>query len=230
MFDFIVVVASIPDLVGINFVGTSILRVLRLGRVLRLFKKAKGLRAIFATCVLAMVSIFQVIFLIFMLMFVYAVLGMTLFQDYETKTMTGRNENFRDFGASLAVLFRVITRDNWKRTMFDTMECAYDVDGIAANCTRVVVPALFFVTFILMGSYVLVSLITAAILEKFTEAAIEEGLLSTANLFTTVRRKLLLDMFSMKLKLRLAQEKALSKGRSVQSSFGRKRDNKEKKR
>jgi len=230
VFDFIVVVASIPDLVGINFVGTSILRVLRLGRVLRLFKKAKGLRAIFATCVLAMVSIFQVIFLIFMLMFVYAVLGMTLFQDYETKTMTGRNENFRDFGASLAVLFRVITRDNWKRTMFDTMECAYDVDGIAANCTRVVVPALFFVTFILMGSYVLVSLITAAILEKFTEAAIEEGLLSTANLFTTVRRKLLLDMFSMKLKLRLAQEKALSKGRSVQSSFGRKRDNKEKKR
>ena len=78
-------------------------------------------------------------------------------------------------------------------------------------------------SFILMGSYVLVSLIIAAILDKFTEAAVEEGLLSTANIFTTVKRKLLLDTFSNKLKIKLAQHKALSRGRDGQNAIGRKR-------
>lgn len=223
VFDFVVVMSSIPDLVGVDFVGTAILRVMRLGRVLRLFRQAKGLRAVFNTCVKSIESVFHVVFLIFMLMFVYAVLGMSLFEDYETKTFTGRQENFRDFGASLAVLLRVITRDNWKRTMFDTMECDYDIDGVAANCNRVIIPALFFMSFILMGSYVLMSLIIAAILDKFTESAVDEGLLSTANIFTTVKRKLLLDTFANKLKMKLAQHKALSKGRDGQNAIGRKR-------
>jgi hypothetical protein len=136
-------------------------------------------------------------------MFVYAVLGMNLFGDYETTYPSGRVENFRNFGASLMVLLRVITRDNWKRIMFDTMKCEYNVDGVAANCSYIFVPALFFTSFILLGAYVLLSLIIASILDKFTENAVNEGLLSTANIFVTVRRKLLLDTFSTKLKMKL---------------------------
>ena len=63
--------------------------------------------------------------------------------------------------------------------------------------------ALFFTSFILLGAYVLLSLIIASILDKFTENAVNEGLLSTANIFVTVRRKLLLDTFSTKLKMKL---------------------------
>jgi hypothetical protein len=77
------------------------------------------------------------------------------------------------------------------------------VDGIAANCRYIFVPALFFMSFILMGAYVLLSLIIASILDKFAENAVKEGLLSTANIFVTVRRKLLLDTFSTRLKMKL---------------------------
>jgi len=203
VFDFIIVVASIPDLAGVDFAGTTVLRVIRLGRALRLFKQAKGLRTVFNTLLSSFESAFNVVFLIFMLMFVYAVLGMNLFGDYETTYPSGRVENFRNFGASLMVLLRVITRDNWKRIMFDTMKCEYNVDGVAANCSYIFVPALFFTSFILLGAYVLLSLIIASILDKFTENAVNEGLLSTANIFVTVRRKLLLDTFSTKLKMKL---------------------------
>lgn len=204
-FDFIIVVASIPDLAGADFLGTTVLRVIRLGRVLRLFKQAKGLRAVFDTCLNSVESAFNVIFLIFMLMFVYAVLGMNLFGDYETleSLRTGRVENFRNFGSSLMVLLRVITRDEWKRIMIDTMKCEYDFDGVAANCTRIFIPAIYFTSFILMGAYFLLSLIIAVILNKFTENAANEGLLSTANIFVTIRRKLLLDMFTSKMKMKV---------------------------
>lgn len=204
-FDFIIVVASIPDLAGADFLGTTVLRVIRLGRVLRLFKQAKGLRAVFDTCLNSVESAFNVIFLIFMLMFVYAVLGMSLFGDYETveSLRTGRVENFRNFGSSLMVLLRVITRDEWKRIMIDTMKCEYDFDGVAANCTRIFVPAIYFTSFILVGAYFLLSLIIAVILNKFTENAANEGLLSTANIFVTIRRKLLLDMFTSKMKMKV---------------------------
>ena len=204
-FDFIIVVASIPDLAGADFLGTTVLRVIRLGRVLRLFKQAKGLRAVFDTCLNSVESAFNVIFLIFMLMFVYAVLGMSLFGDYETveSLRTGRVENFRNFGSSLMVLLRVITRDEWKRIMIDTMKCEYDFDGVAANCTRIFVPAIYFTSFILVGAYFLLSLIIAVILNKFTENAANEGLLSTANIVVTIRRKLLLDMFTSKMKMKV---------------------------
>ena len=204
-FDFIIVVASIPDLAGADFLGTTVLRVIRLGRVLRLFKQAKGLRAVFDTCLNSVESAFNVIFLIFMLMFVYAVLGMSLFGEYDTveSLRTGRVENFRNFGSSLMVLLRVITRDEWKRIMIDTMKCEYDFDGVAANCTRIFVPAIYFTSFILMGAYFLLSLIIAVILNKFTENAANEGLLSTANIFVTIRRKLLLDMFTSKMKMKV---------------------------
>jgi hypothetical protein len=204
-FDFIIVMASIPDLAGADFLGTTVLRVIRLGRVLRLFKQAKGLRAVFDTCLNSVESAFNVIFLIFMLMFVYAVLGMSLFGDYETveSLRTGRVENFRSFGSSLMVLLRVITRDEWKRIMIDTMKCEYNLDGVAANCTRVFVPAIYFTSFILIGAYFLLSLIIAVILNKFTENAANEGLLSTANIFVTIRRKLLLDMFTSKMKMKV---------------------------
>lgn len=205
VFDFIVVVSSIPDLAGVDFVGTNVLRVFRLGRVLRLFKQARGLRVIFNTCLLSFESAFHVIFLIFMLMFVYAVLGMNIFGDYDTHHVVGRVENFRNFGTSLLILLRVFTRDNWKRVMYDTMKCDYDVDDAVANCHRIVVPALYFTSFIMIGVYLLLSLIIAAILDTFTQNAIAEGLLSTSNIFVTIRRKLLLDTFSTKLQMKLEQ-------------------------
>jgi hypothetical protein len=101
------------------------------------------------------------------------------------------------------VLLRVITRDEWKRIMIDTMKCEYNLDGVAANCTRVFVPAIYFTSFILIGAYFLLSLIIAVILNKFTENAANEGLLSTANIFVTIRRKLLLDMFTSKMKMKV---------------------------
>lgn len=219
VFDFIIVVASVPDLVGADFVGTTVLRVIRLGRVLRLFKQAKGLRAVFNTLVSSVESVLHVLFLIFMLMFVYAVLGMNLFADYDTNEPTGRIENFRNFGSSMMVLVRVLTRDNWKRTMFDTMKCSYDVGGVAANCTRLIIPAIYFTSFIFFGAYVLLSLVIAIILSKFTENAVNEGLFSTANIFVTIRRKLLLDTFVTRLRKKL-DEADEARGRPTRRAKG----------
>ena len=62
------------------------------------------------------------------------------------------------------------------------------------------VPPLFFIAFLLLGSMVLLNLIIAVILDRFVDSAASEGLLSTSNFFDAIQRKLLLDGFLNKLK------------------------------
>ena len=207
-FDLLVTLINVPDtfdLIDVD-IGASVVRIFRLARMFKVFNSAKGLRALFNTFALSLPAIGNVGSLLFLVLYVYAVLGMNLFGELEHSTYLTAYVNFETFGSSLQLLFRVFTGDSWSDVQLGTAGCgAPSTDSAKADCGVGVFSALYFITFIVLASFVMLNLILAIILDRFVEAATSEGLLSTNSFFDALHRKMLLDKFLKKLVDKLAQ-------------------------
>merc|ERR1719317_1340190 len=110
-FDFFIVIVGIISLFELSGdASLNVLRLFRIGRVLRLINKAKTLRTHFLTLMYSIPSLWNIGLLIFVVFFVYAVIGMHLFgtEDDDSGWEFGDSEaNFQDFGKAMSTLFRV---------------------------------------------------------------------------------------------------------------------------
>jgi len=207
-FDFIIVMGSLPPLFGVEVgVGSTVFRIFRIGRMFKLVQSAKGLRALFNTFVMSLPAIANVGSLLFLLMFVYSVLGMNMFADLPRGQYLNDSVNFDDFGQGLILLFRVFTGDSWSNLLMDAIDCG-QLDGYALSTKFNPVAFFYFISFILIGSFVMLNLVIAVILDKFIDSAESEGLLSTNSFFDALQRKMLLDGFIAKLRLKLDEYQA----------------------
>jgi len=206
LFDFVIVVVSLPDLfLSYNgFQGATVFRIFRVGRLFKLIAGARGLRTLFNTLLSSLPAIFNVGGLLFLLMFVYGVMGMNMFG---TNTNFETHANFRDFGMSLLTLFRVFTGDSWSGVLAAAQNC----DG-HGGCDKSPWPSIYFLSFTVIGSFVMLNLIIAVILDQFITAASSEGLLRTDNFFDVLSKKVILDRFLWALKKKL---KALANGADI---------------
>ena len=161
-FDFVVVVASLVGLFVNAGVGANVVRVFRVGRVFRLIKRAKTLRALFETLVFSVPSLWNIGSLLFVLFFIFAVLG-TAFFGSEPFTDDGfsAHANFRNFANSMLTLWRLATGDSWQVVMHASMR----VSTFAA---------LYYLFFMLFGGLVMVNLFIAVILENFSESTMSD--------------------------------------------------------
>jgi len=73
----------------------------------------------------------------------------------------------------------------------------------------------FFISFMLMGTYVMLNLIIAVVLEKFVDSASKEGLLRTDTLFDILRRKMIMDRFIGRIRTKVMQIRAEKKKRNT---------------
>jgi len=171
-FDFILVIVSLIDLVLANIlplfidgdideyrVGFNVLRILRVGRALRLIKKADTLRMMFLTLYYSLPSLFNVGALIFILMFIYSIIGMNLFGTLEHSDSINEFVNFATFPNAMQTLYRISTLDSW--------------NGIYASCARTAVDsilaAFFFLSYCILGTLILINVFIAVILENFIQ-------------------------------------------------------------
>lgn len=211
-FDFFIVVGSLPELAGIDMgPGTTVFRTFRMGRMFKMLRNAKKLRALFAALINSVGAMANVGSLLFLLMFIYSVLGMNLFGDLEHGQFIDEHTNFQNFGNGLLLLFRVFSGDAWSQIMVDTLRCDL-VEGFrggeySTGCHFAPAPPLYFITFIILASFMLLNLFVAVILDKFIDSAQAEGLLSTASFFDALHRKMLLDGFMEKLKAKLDENR-----------------------
>jgi voltage-dependent calcium channel L type alpha-1D len=85
IFDFVIIIGTYLQILLLNMFNTSfgahitVLRVFRIGRVLRLVRKAKILNNIFKTLLVTIPSLANIGFLLFLLLIFYSILGMNLF-------------------------------------------------------------------------------------------------------------------------------------------------------
>jgi len=99
--------ASAPGLGFSAGVGANVVRVLRIGRVLRLVGRAKTLNRLFNTLMLSLPSVWNIGSLLFVLLFIYSVLGMQLWgKVVYSEGGLSPQANFRTFPRALLTMFR----------------------------------------------------------------------------------------------------------------------------
>lgn len=147
LFDFSLIVLSLLPIAS-QFAMLG--RVLRLLRVLRLINSLPELRLIVETLLRSIPSMFHIFILMSILFFIYGVLGFHLFHEHDPT-------HWRDLAYSLLTLFRIVTLEDWTDVMYKAMELspAY---------------ALYFVSFVIIGTFVVVNLFIAVVINNLDEA------------------------------------------------------------
>lgn len=114
-FDLVIVILSILS-IGLSefiekyFVSPTLLRVVRVakvGRVLRLVKGAKGIRTLLFALAMSLPALFNICLLLFLVMFIFAIFGMSFFMHVKDKSGLDDVYNFKTFGQSMILLFQV---------------------------------------------------------------------------------------------------------------------------
>jgi voltage-gated sodium channel len=145
LFDFIVIsIALIPASESL-----SVLRSLRVLRVLRLINKVDSMRRVVRGLLGSLASLGSVVGLMLIVFYVSAVVTTNLFgKEFP--------DWFGDLGSSFFTLFQVMTLESWS-------------DGIARPVMeKFPYSWIFFVTFIMIATFVVVNLFIAAIVDSFS--------------------------------------------------------------
>eukprot|EP01064_Diplonema_japonicum_P037991 TRINITY_DN9074_c0_g1_i1.p1 TRINITY_DN9074_c0_g1~~TRINITY_DN9074_c0_g1_i1.p1 ORF type:complete len:662 (+),score=118.72 TRINITY_DN9074_c0_g1_i1:1615-3600(+) len=174
-FDFFICATSIIGIIitaaSSSSVGgiASVFRALRLLRLLRLVHAAKGVQSLIQTLFLTIPTIVNIMSVMLLIFFCYAVLGVFLFGKVkEGNTLNGR-ATFRDFPSALLLLLRIATGEAWPGLMHDTaVRPPFCTDRID-DCGSVVYSYLYFTSFVIVETYVILNLFIAVLLDSFED-------------------------------------------------------------
>ena len=147
LFDFSVILFSLlPE----NGELATVARLARLLRVMRLVSAMPELRLLVSTLVRSIPSMLNVVVLMSVIFYIYAVAGYHLFHDIDPT-------HWRNLGISLLSLFRIVTLEDWTDIMYNAMEHYWWAWA-------------FFVSFVIFGTFVVINLFIAVMLNNLEEA------------------------------------------------------------
>ncbi|XP_075173399.1 sodium channel protein type 2 subunit alpha-like isoform X1 [Anomaloglossus baeobatrachus] len=192
IFDFVVVILSIvgmflADMIENYFVSPTLFRVIRLariGRILRLIKGAKGIRTLLFALMMSLPALFNIGLLLFLVMFIYAIFGMSNFAYVKKESGIDDMFNFETFGNSMICLFQITTSAGWDGLLAPILNSgAPDCDpnaehpgsSVKGDCGNPSVGIFFFVSYIIISFLVVVNMYIAVILENFSVATEESA-------------------------------------------------------
>lgn len=193
MFDATLVTLSVGDIllelihfsIGVKVTMLRVVRVFfRIGRLLRLVRSASGLRQLLITAITSLPSLVNVGSLLALLLFVYAVLGVNLFDRVAFGEYLNRHANFRTLPNAYMLLFRAVTGESWQGLMHDCMVEEWShpnrCSEARGDCGSLPWAIFVFVSFSLAAGFSVLNLLVAIILQNFTGIAQEsEQLVST---------------------------------------------------
>ena len=150
LFDFsIIVVCLLP----LNSELATVARLVRLLRVLRLLSALPELRLIVSTLVRSIPGMFNVMALMSIVFYIYGVAGYHLFHDIDPT-------HWRNLGIALLSLFRIVTLEDWTDIMYAAMQTYWWA-------------WIFFVSFVIVGTFVVINLFIAVVLNNLETAKSE---------------------------------------------------------
>ncbi|XP_026503299.1 sodium channel protein type 2 subunit alpha-like isoform X3 [Terrapene carolina triunguis] len=192
IFDFVVVILSIVGMflakvIEKYFVSPTLFRVIRLariGRILRLIKGAKGIRTLLFALMMSLPALFNIGLLLFLVMFIYAIFGMSNFAYVKREVGIDDMFNFETFGNSMICLFQITTSAGWDGLLAPILNSGEpDCDpykdhpgsSVKGDCGNPSVGIFFFVSYIIISFLVVVNMYIAVILENFSVATEESA-------------------------------------------------------
>ena len=179
----------LDDLLVNIFITPTLLRVVRvfrIGRVLRLIRAAKGVRKLLFALLISVPALFNIALLLVLIIFIYAIIGMTFFAFVEHDGALDDISNFETFFNSMVLLFRLTTAAGWN----DILEPLLNEEN--CNSTHVTLPsgavkaspngtcsnsliAMFYMfTYIFITYLIIINMYIAVILENFNQAHEQE--------------------------------------------------------
>ncbi|KAJ3591979.1 hypothetical protein NHX12_007109 [Muraenolepis orangiensis] len=171
-------------LLGNRFVTPTLFRVFRLvriGRILRLVKSAKGIRTLMFALMMSLPALFNIGLLLFLVMFIYAIFGMSNFAYVKKESGIDDLFNFETFGNSMICLFQITTSAGWDGLLAPLLNKEPDCNktkehpgsNVTGDCGNTFVAVTFFVSYIIISFLIVVNMYIAVILENFGVATEE---------------------------------------------------------
>ena len=156
IFDSIIVVTSIVEfLLPGESTGISVFRSFRLMRIFKIIKTQRSLRVLLKKVDKSLASIANLGVLTLIIIFIYCLLA----KQFYSQTLLDADGNesrysFQSTTKSMITTFIVLTAENWNEIMIQVIEA-----------TQSYVPALFFMSQIIFGTYMLLNLFLAVLLK-----------------------------------------------------------------
>jgi voltage-gated sodium channel len=189
-FDFVLVVLSCPGLVA-QGASASMLRLIRLARVIRIVESSPRMKVVIFGLIKGLEAVVYVLILMFIVFYIYSVVGVTLFKENDPW-------HFRNIPLAFETLLRCASMEDWSDVWY-TNYYGCDIYGsiggiyglyttnatLAANhaafpkmhtCNpqaQPVLATLYFISFIVVASFVLLSLFIGSVLVSTMTAIVE---------------------------------------------------------
>lgn len=166
VFDFVIVAVCFLPFGG-SYV--AVLRLFRLLRVLRLVTAIPRLQLLVTAMLKSLPSMGYVSLLLLLLFYIYAVVGVMLFRENDPV-------HFGDLWLSLLSLFRIVTLEDWTDIMYLQIYGSDNYEGYNQDSPERVsrampiVGAAYFVSFVLIGTMVMLNLVIGVIINGMDEA------------------------------------------------------------
>uniref|UniRef100_A0A8C2GJ45 Calcium channel, voltage-dependent, T type, alpha 1H subunit a n=1 Tax=Cyprinus carpio TaxID=7962 RepID=A0A8C2GJ45_CYPCA len=174
IFDGIIVVISVWEIIGQADGGLSVLRTFRLLRVLKLVRFLPALRRQLVVLMKTMDNVATFCMLLMLFIFTFSILGMHLFGcKFSLKMENGDTipdrKNFDSLLWAIVTVFQILTQEDWNVVLYN---------GMASTTPWA---ALYFVALMTFGNYVLFNLLVAILVEGFQAELKMYSLMMSAN-------------------------------------------------
>lgn len=107
---------SVKDTV-VNPSLLRVMRIFRIARLLRVLEFAKGIRQLLVALIISLPALFNIGTLLFLVIFIYAIIGMSAFSRVKKDGNLDDIVNFETFGNTMMLLFRLATGSGWNDVM-----------------------------------------------------------------------------------------------------------------
>ncbi|XP_048104998.1 voltage-dependent T-type calcium channel subunit alpha-1I-like [Alosa alosa] len=160
IFDGIIVIISVCEIIGQSDGGLSVLRTFRLLRVLKLVRFMPALRRQLVVLMKTMDNVATFCMLLMLFIFIFSILGMHIFGcKFSLKTEAGDTvpdrKNFDSLLWAIVTVFQILTQEDWNVVLYN---------GMASTSP---LAALYFVALMTFGNYILFNLLIAILVEGF---------------------------------------------------------------
>ena len=151
------------------FRTVRVFRTFRVLRVTRILRALKSMAIVIEVIKKSFVDFILITILMFVFIFIYTLLGRQVFQGtylLEPGEDLPRS-NYESFTVAFVTVFQVLTMENWQQVLYASMRAA------TGSMTTKTITAIFYISWIFIGNFILLNLFLAILLDAFAEAYAE---------------------------------------------------------
>ncbi|MEQ9327670.1 MAG: ion transporter [Rhodospirillales bacterium] len=170
-FDVFVVAISLVPETAVSGADVSVLRALRVLRVFRALRAIDELRLITTVLLKSIKSLVYSGALFFIFMYVYAVIGVSMFRnpDYANSPNFELNptqpDPYGNLGEAMFSLFRILTGEDWTDLRYNLIDLHTELSGFVT---------FYHVSWMIVSGFLLINLVVGAVINNY-DKAIEEA-------------------------------------------------------